>query len=218
MLLMNHSPVTMHNDLEEKQLKGFFIQRIRIHVWRILFLDTKCSGGLYDCQNVLLNRNKSYECFTLKSGCSNNISMHSIYFSTDTGETKMMRKFRSLQILDTFTKGNLSVDICASRFQPGNDAYDDIVDAFYEIVDLVHSKGGWTVYWWYKRDFIDDFSLFGNDIKEPGDNKVLSQDISTHVVHLHPPKKDYIDLSTMNGRSLENLKFTFLHYEYMLLQ
>ena len=48
-----------------------------------------------------------------------------------------------------------------------------------------------------------------HDIKEPGDNKVLSQEISTHVVHLHPSKKDYLDLSTIQGGSLDNLKFDF---------
>ena len=72
--------------------------------------------------------------------------MHSICFYSDTGGTKMMRKFSSLKILETFTKGNLSVDIRAPMLQSGNDAYDDIVGAFDEIVDLVNSEDGWTVY------------------------------------------------------------------------
>ena len=83
------------------------------------------------------------------------------------------------------------------------------VCTFDEIVDSVNSKGGRTVYGWGKICFIDDVSPLGNGIKEPGDNKVLSQDISTHAVHLHPPKEDYLDLSTIHGRSLENLKFDF---------
>ena len=93
--------------------------------------------------------------------------------------------------------------------QSGNDAYNDIVDAFDEIVDLVNSEGEWTVYEWGKRGLINDFSLLGNDIKEPGDNRVLSQEISTNVVHIHQPRKYYIDLSTINGRSLDNLKSDF---------
>ena len=76
-----------------------------------------------------------------------------------------------------------------------------------EIFDLVNSKGGWTVYGWGERSFINDVSLLGNDIKEPGDNNVLSQEISTHVVYLHPTKKYYLDLSTIHGKSLDNLKF-----------
>ena len=91
-----------------------------------------------------------------------------------------------------------------------NDAYRDIVDTFDEIVDLVHSKGGWIVYGWCKRGLINDVSILGNDIKEPGDNKFLSQYISTNGVPLHPSKKDYMDLSTIHGRSLDNLKFDFL--------
>ena len=121
----------------------------------------------------------------------------------------MIIKFSTLKFLETFKKVNLSVDIYASRLQSGNDAYGDIVDAFDKIVDLVSSEVGWTVYGWDKRGLINDFSLLGNDIKEPGDNKVLSQEISTHVVHLYPPKKDYLNLSKIHGRYLDNLKFDF---------
>ena len=54
-----------------------------------------------------------------------------------------------------------------------------------------------------------DVSLLGNDIKEPGDNTVLSQNMSSHVVYLYLKKKDYNGLSETRGRSLENLKFDF---------
>ena len=103
--------------------------------------------------------------------------MHSIFFSTDACETKMMSKFSYLKSLETLKKGNLSVEIGASRLRLVNDAYGDIVDNFDEIVDLVHSKSGWIVYGWYKRGLINDVSILGNYIKEPGDNKFLSQDI-----------------------------------------
>ena len=79
----------------------------------------------------------------LKSSHSNFIFMHSICFSTEIGETKMTRKFRSLKFLEIFTKGNFSVDIHASRLQSCNDAYNDIVDVFDEIVDLVNYEGWW---------------------------------------------------------------------------
>ena len=72
--------------------------------------------------------------------------MHSICFPTDTGETNMMRKPSSLEFLGTSTKVNLSVDIYALRLKAGNYAYDNIVDDFEDIVDLVNSKGGWIVY------------------------------------------------------------------------
>ena len=101
------------------------------------------------------------------------------------------------------------MDIRASRLQSGNDAYENIVDAFDKIVDLVNSEGGWTVYGWGKRGLINDVSLLGNDIKEPGNNKVLSQEISTRVVHLHPSRKDYLGLSIIYGRSLDKIKFDF---------
>ena len=40
---------------------------------------------------------------------------------------KTMIKIRSLENLETFTKGNVSVDIRVSKFQSVNDAYYDIV-------------------------------------------------------------------------------------------
>ena len=73
--------------------------------------------------------------------------------------------------------------------QSSNDAYTNIVDAFDEIVDLVNSEGGWTVYGQGKIGLTNDVILLGNDIKVPGDNKVFSHDISTHVVYPHPIKE-----------------------------
>ena len=64
--------------------------------------------------------------------------MHYICFSTDTGETEMVRKFSSLKFWEIFTKGDLSVDIYVSRLQSRNYAYDDIVDSLEKIVDLIH--------------------------------------------------------------------------------
>ena len=128
---MNHSPIPMRNNLEANESKGFVIQHSIIQVGRVLFLDKKCSGKFCDPQNVLLNKNKLCGCFSLKSSCSNIISMHSICFYSETGETNMMRKFSSLEYLKTFTKGNLSVDIRTSRLKSGNYAYNNIVDAFY---------------------------------------------------------------------------------------
>ena len=99
------------------------------------------------------------------------------------------------------------MDIRASILQSGNDAYDDIVDSLEEIFYLVNSEVGWTVYGWVKRFLISDVSPLGDYTKGPGDNKVLSQEVSTRVVHLHSSKKDCLNHSKIHGRSLENLKF-----------
>ena len=71
-------------------------------------------------------------------------------------------------------------------------------------------------YGWRKGGLINDIILSGNNIKDTGDNKVISQEISTHVVHIHPSKKDYLDLSTIQGRSIDKLKLEFLHYKYVI--
>ena len=93
--------------------------------------------------------------------------MNSICFSTDTGETEMMIKFSSLEILDTSQKVTSKWKSMHQGCNQANDAYDDIVDDFDGIVDLVTSQGGWTVYGWGKRGFINDVSISGNGSKEP---------------------------------------------------
>ena len=93
-----------------------------------------------------------------------------------------------------------------------------MIDNFEEVVDFANSQGGWTGYVWGKIGLINGFSLLGNDIREPGDNRVIYQDISTCVVHHHPPKNDYLNLSTIQGRSLDNLQFDFFYTKNMLLQ
>ena len=91
----------------------------------------------------------------------------------------------------------------------GNDVYRKIADAFDKKIDLFNSEVGWTVYGWGKRGLIGDFSILVDDIKDPGDNKFPSQDITTHVLHLHPSNKYYLGLSKIHGRPLDNLKFDF---------
>ena len=122
----------------------------------------------------------------------------------------MMNKLRSLKFLVTFTRGKLSLDICASRLQSGNDVYDGIADSLEEIVDLLNSEGGWTAYGWGGGLCLLNYDiLLGKYTKEPGNNKVFYQEISTHIVNLRSSEKYYLGLWKTHVRSLDNLKFDF---------
>ena len=57
---------------------------------------------------------------------------------------------------------------------------------------------------------VNDAKLLDNDIKKASGNKFLSQEIQTHVVHFHPSKKDYLDLSTFMGGLLHNYLMIYL--------
>ena len=129
----------------------------------------------------------------------------------------MMSKFSSLKNLETFKKGNLSAEICASSLQSGNDAYSNIVDDFDEIFDSVKSEGGWINYGWGKRGLINDVSLLGNDIKEPSDNKVfLRRSQLMLYIFTHQRKIISIFLQFMGGL-LTSSNLTFLHYKYVIV-
>ena len=126
----------------------------------------------------------------------------------------MIRKFSSLKLLDTFTKDNLSVDIRASILQSINDTYNDIVDDFDEIVDLVNSEDGCTVYGLVKRGLINYVSLLGNDINEPGDNKVRRSQL---MVYIFTHQRNIISsFLQFMGDILTTSNFTFLHSKYVI--
>ena len=135
-------------------------------------------------------------------------------FSTDTYETKMMSKLSPLKLLETFTKGNLLVDIRAPWLKSGNDSYDNIVDYLEQIVDLVHSEVGLTVYRWGERGLINGVSLLGNDSKELGENKALSPEISTHVVHINLQRKIIQTFLHFMRGPLTTSNLTFIYYKY----
>ena len=202
---MSHTHVPMSH-LEANESKAFVISQSRIGVGRIVFLDSACSGKFCDRQNSETTRSKgrSCGCFSLKSSRSNIISVHSITFTTNTGETKMMPKFSSLKFMELYTKGKLSIDMRASRLQSGNDIYDDIIDCLENIITLVNNNGGWSVYGWGKQGVINDVVMLGNDSKEQGnDSKVLSENVSIHAVHIHQTNREYLDCSTAHGQELD---------------
>jgi hypothetical protein len=208
-----HPSIPMCTDLDANESKAFVITQSTIAVGRIVFLDSACSGKFCDRQNIELTRfkGKSCGCFSLKSSRSNIISVHSITFTTSTGEKKMMSKFSSLKFMELYTKGKLSIDIRASRLQSGNDVYDDIIDCLEEIIELINADGGWVVYGWGKQGVVNDIVMLGNESnKDQGvDTKVLSEHISTHVVHMHPANIDYLDPVTVRGKQLEEFKYDF---------
>ena len=106
------------------------------------------------------------------------------------------------------------MDICESRLQSGNNAYNHIVDAFDEIVDLVYSEGVWNVYGWGKIGLINYGSLLGNNIKEPGDNKVFFRRSQLMLYIFTHRRKIISAFLNFMGSILTTLNLTFLHYKY----
>jgi hypothetical protein len=206
-------PVPMRDDLGANESKGFAITNSRISVGRTVFLDTLCSGKFCDRQNLenTIGNGRSCGCYSLKSGRNKIVSVHSLCFTDGNGEMKMMTKFSSLKFMEMFSKGNISKDFRASKLQFGNVVYRDIIGALKDIINLVNNDGGWTVYGWGKRGVINDHSMLGNETtnNDQVDHKVLSQEVTTHVVHIRPTRSDFLDQSTSRGRSLNNYRFDF---------
>ena len=112
--------------------------------------------------------------------------------------------------MDLYLSGNMSIDVRASQLHHGSDHYEDITDTVENIVELINSDGGWTIHGWGKKGFINDSSLVGNDTND-SDNRVVAQEVTTHIVHIHPTNRQYLDSSSTRGASLEEMKFDVLN-------
>ena len=95
----------------------------------------------------------------------------------------------------------------ATRLQSGNEIYENILDAMEKIVDTINDDGGWTLYGWGKRGLINDTSLLEFDSKKPEEKKVLSQEVTTHIVHIHPTNRKYMKDNTTEAKNLHDMKF-----------
>ena len=161
-----------------------------------------------DRQNIEYNLLKAAcGCFSHKASLNNIVAILTFIYVLSNGFQRIMHKFSSLQFMNMFTKGNLSIDVRASRLQGGNEMYENIIDAIEDIVDTINNDGGWTLYGWGKRGLINDSSLLEFDSKEPEEKKILSQEVSTHIVHIHPTNRKYMNGDTEEGKKLHGMKF-----------
>ena len=202
-----HRPVAMSNDIGGNEMKAFVVTGTDISIGRIVCIDTPCSGRFCDRQRPEENlTRRSCGCFSNKASRSNVTALHTVVFSTADGERKMMQSFSSLKFMDLYLTGNMSIDVRASQLHHGSDHYESISDTIGDIVQLINLDGGWTVHGWGKKGFINDSSLVGNDSNET-DTRVVAQEVTTHIVHIHPTNRQYLDPSSTRGAALENMKF-----------
>ena len=120
------------------------------------------------------------------------------------GERITIVSLTSLQFQNMFTKGHLVQHIRASYLQ-GTQNYRNIQLSLKVVVSLINENGGWTIYGWGKRGLINDTSLLGQADTE--ENKALSKEVTTHVLHLHPKNDLFADSNSYCYKSHQELKF-----------
>ena len=106
-----------------------------------------------------------------------------------------MSNFSSHLFMFYYILGYFSIDIRASQLQSGSEIYDDILDALENVIDLENENGGWSIYGWGKKGFINDLSLIGSE-NNTQDTKVVAQEVTTHFVHIHPSNRDFLDINS----------------------
>ena len=125
--------------------------------------------------------------------------------------------FSSQRFFSFLTKGFLSIDVRSSQLQNGNDVYDDIIDSVEDIFNLINNDGGWTIIGWSKRGLINDAALINSNTTgsstsngskdNQASNKVLSEDVRFHAIQILPPKRAYLDPTSVNARNIENMRY-----------
>lgn len=68
-----------------------------------------------------------------------------------------------------------------------------------DIFELVNNYGGWTITGWSKRGLINDAALISSNGDNESSDKVLSEEVTTHIVQILPTKREYIDLESEEG-------------------
>ena len=210
------SRIPFRNDLDANEMKAFHLKGSNLNLRTLTFVDSKCSGLFCDRQNIEADGRKACACFSHKSSCSCIAMQMNLLFTTQDSENRLMEKFSSHQFLCFLTKGSLSIDIRSSQLQHGNDAYDDIIDSIEEIFELINEDGGWTITGWSKRGMINDAALLNSNNsgtsvtngKDQGDsNKVLSEEVTSHIVQVFPTRREYLNPSSNEGKEIEKMRF-----------
>ena len=94
-----------------------------------------------------------------------------------------------------------------SQLQSGYESFAELHDALDLAIDDINQNGGWTVFGWMKLGLSNDATLVGNNDKNNEETKVLSEDITTHIVQLQPTSQKFYDASSAESLLLKGLKF-----------
>ena len=208
------TPIPFRNDLDANEMKVFHLKGSNLNLRTLSFVDSKCSGLFCDRQNLGEGR-KACGCFSHKSSCSCIAMQMNLLFTTQNSETRLMEKFSSHQFF-FLTKDLLSIDTRSSQLQHGNDAYDDIIDSFEDIFELINEDGGWSITGWSKRGLISDAAVLNSNnsgisvtnAKDQGDsNKVLPEEVTSHIVQIFPTRRQYLNPSSDEGKEIERMHF-----------
>ena len=209
------TPIPFRNDLDANEMKVFHLKGSNLNLRTLTFVESKCSGLFCDRQNLEHGR-KACGCFSHKSSRSCIAIQTNLLFTTQNTETRLMEKFSSHQFFCFLTKGFLSIDIRSSQLQNGNDAYDDIIDSIEDIFELINENGGWSITGWSKRGLINDAAILNSNnsgtsvttAKDQADsNKVLSEEVTNHIVQIFPTRREYLNPSSDEGKEIEKMRF-----------
>ena len=168
--------------------KFFSYPRVNLTIEMVEPFEGECIGRFCDGQTVkeVVGANKGCGCYVAVRSFSKVVLAHKLSISLpvegDVDQTLCkVSSFTSRQFSDLYLSSPLPSNVTFGMLDM-TDAMFQIEDAAKDVANFVNSRGGWSVYGWYKRGEIKDAS----NIDLNDQMRVASGDIHFHLTFARP--------------------------------
>ena len=154
------SPFTIKisENIPADDTRGFVISGTKLKLKTFSCKTGVCSGYFCDCQRIIELSASKKGCGCYHTGRHSSICFKFDLTASEVPGTIKINDFTSVQFQNLFLDGNLPITCLEEVFGVTTLHYENLYDKFLEILELVNTVGGWTLYGWPKRGQINDLS------------------------------------------------------------
>ena len=204
--------IRLNMEIQGESSLAFVINGAKLAVRSTAPIQTGCSGLFCDKQRLRDIRG-GCGCFHMINNRSNLAFLHNIRLTGDHDVDITVNNFSSTKFSLLYLSQRLPPSVKISALNMTNE-YFVLLDCITHVLDVINNNGGFTVIGWYRRGIINDRSLIesnnasnGNQNNNAEDIQVGAGEVNYHVIDLYPTDTSYLDKTTLNGMSLNVLKF-----------
>jgi hypothetical protein len=157
----------------------FACHNIQLRFSTFQLVKTQCNGSFCDRQRKT-GSNEPCGCYTMNSRNAGQslVAQVNIHLPPQTaGETKTIRNFRSLRMMDLLFNRPLPPVVCNKVTT--TEVISQLRGKFDAIAKHVNENGGWTIAAWHRRSSV-------NDASGQGQSEVTSDLLKMNVIYLYP--------------------------------
>ena len=225
-LVMMKRPTVMQSipmrQLQMNKSRAICLNNRVLTLYSTSVVKTSCKGQL--CDKIHANEWKDNTC--KPCGCistnpnNSNLAMwlHTLSIEVD-GLQGLQRiahdNFSSSKFSLCYLSHLLSATVNQSNLSRTSNHFMVLKNAIRAVINHINGNGGWTAVCWAKQGCIKDKSLINAEsttISRQGrddenNNTTTSGEINYHIIELLPTNTGFLDRNTVDGRTLDALKF-----------